>query len=99
LNLPGCREVPVVRVSSRTEEGVPDLIKMIADFPAGRARREAGARSLLRLAQRRLAQRLPREDERVRPLLERWRRRELTDAQAADELLSLLAGSGNAAGK
>jgi LAO/AO transport system ATPase len=99
LNLPGCREVPVVRVSSRTEEGVPDLIKMIADFPAGRARREAGARSLLRLAQRRLAQRLPREDERLRPLLERWRRRELTDAQAADELLSLLAGPGHDAGK
>ena len=39
LNLPGCREVPVIRVSSRTEEGVQELVKRMADFPAGRARR------------------------------------------------------------
>jgi LAO/AO transport system ATPase len=93
LNLPGCRPVPVIRVSSRTEEGMQELWRMMAQIPAGRARREASARSLLRLAQRRLAQRLPQENQRVGPLLERWRRRELTDAQAADELLFLLAGS------
>jgi LAO/AO transport system ATPase len=91
LNLPGCREVPVLPVSSRTEEGVAELCRMIANVPAGRTPREAGARSLLRIAQRRLAQRFPREAERLQPLLERWRRRELSDAQAADELLVLLA--------
>jgi LAO/AO transport system ATPase len=99
LNLPGCREVPVLRVSSRTDEGVRELCRMLTDLPGGRARREDGARSLLRIAQRRLAQRFPREGERLRPLLERWQRRELTDAQAADELLCLLSGSRDGMGK
>jgi LAO/AO transport system ATPase len=99
LNLPGCREVPVLRVSSRTGEGLEELGRMIASMPAGRARREAGARTLLRMAQQRLAQRFPRETERLQPLLDRWRRQELTDAQAADELLNLLAGAPEGAEK
>jgi LAO/AO transport system ATPase len=93
LNLPGCREVPVLRVSSRTEEGMPELCRLLAQIPPGRAQHEAGTRSLLRIAQRRLAQRFPREAKRLEPLLERWQRHELTDAQAADELLVLLAGA------
>jgi LAO/AO transport system kinase len=91
LNLPGCRAVPVLPVSSRTGDGVDELCKLLETLPARRAQGEAGGGSLVRLAQHRLGQHYRREAERLQPLVERWRRRELTDTQAADEMLRLLA--------
>jgi LAO/AO transport system ATPase len=83
--------VPVLRVSSKRGQGLDELLKVVEALP-GR-REAAGPRTgdLLRLAQERLAARFRRQAERVRPVLERWRRRELGDAQAADQVLSLLA--------
>jgi putative protein kinase ArgK-like GTPase of G3E family len=90
LNLPGCREMRVVRVSARAGQGLEELYQMILDLPLRRtgAEREEGA--LLRLAQQRVAEQFHLHPERVRSILDRWQSRNLNDTQAADELLFLL---------
>jgi LAO/AO transport system ATPase len=90
LNLPGCREVPVLRASSGQGWGLDDLWKVVEALPARTSRTETDGRSLLKLAQQRLASRFQRQAANVEPILERWRRRELDDDRAADELLKAL---------
>jgi LAO/AO transport system ATPase len=90
LNLPGCREVPVLRASSDRGWGLEELWKAIEARPARGSRAETDGRALLRLAQRRLASRFRHRPDHVEPVLERWRRHELDDGQAADELLRAL---------
>ncbi len=90
LNLPGCREVPVLCASGRKGRGVAELWRMIEALPARRAGAEHEGRALLRLAQQRLAERFQQQADRVQPVVERWRRRELDDSQAADELVKAL---------
>ncbi|HLJ12235.1 MAG TPA: hypothetical protein VKU82_13660, partial [Planctomycetaceae bacterium] len=51
---------------------------------------EENGLTLVRMAQERVAERYGRELDRVQPLLDRWRRRELDDDRAIDELLRLL---------
>jgi LAO/AO transport system ATPase len=89
LNLPGCREVPVLRVSAKTGQGLDELLGLLESSPGRGTLTERAADDLLRLAQGRLAERFRRDAVRVEPILERWRRREVGDAQAADELLAL----------
>ena len=91
LNLPGCREVPVLRASSGQGWGLEDLWKVVEALPARRSRAEFDRGALLRLAQQRLASRFHHQADVVEPVLARWRRRELDDRQAADELLKALA--------
>jgi LAO/AO transport system kinase len=91
LNLPGCREVPVLRASAARELGLDELCRLLEELPSHRLTAPADAETLLRLAGQRLAERFRQAD--VRPLLERWRRHEIDDGQAADELLRLLAPS------
>jgi LAO/AO transport system kinase len=93
LNLPGCREVPVLRASSGQGWGLEDLWKVVEALPARQSMAEADGRALLRLAQQRLASRFHHQADVVEPVLERWRRRELDDERAADELLEALSGS------
>jgi putative protein kinase ArgK-like GTPase of G3E family len=92
LNLPGCREVPVLRVSSGQGWGLDDLWKVVESLPARKSRAESDGRALLRRAQQRLASRFHQQADDVEPVLERWKRRELDDGQAADELLEALIG-------
>jgi putative protein kinase ArgK-like GTPase of G3E family len=91
LNLPGCREVPVLRASAAREMGLDELCRLLEEVPSHRLAAPADAETLLRLAEQRLAERFRQAD--VRPLLERWRRHEIDDGQAADELLRLLTPS------
>jgi LAO/AO transport system kinase len=90
LNLPGCRGVPVLRASSSKGRGVEELWRMIEALPARRAGAEHDGRALLRLTQQRLADRFQQQADRVQPVVERWKRRELDDSQAADELARVL---------
>jgi LAO/AO transport system ATPase len=90
LNLPACREVPVLRASSGQGWGFDELWKAVEGLPAQKSRAESDGRALLRLAQQRLASRFRRRTEEIEPVLERWRRHELDDDQAADELLKAL---------
>ena len=91
VNLPGCREVPVLAVSSLKGTGLGELWAAIdavgrRDPTSGDAQRE-----LLRLAQRRLGERYWSDPARFETLLERWRQHDLDDVQAADEVLRALA--------
>ena len=90
LNLPGCREVPVVRASAAKTEGIEELWQVIEGLPA----REATARdgeALLRLAQTRLAERFAERREDLGGLVERWAGNRVDESAAADELLKALA--------
>ena len=91
LNLPGCRAVPVLRVSSGKSTGLDELWKAIEALPLTALGPDQNGPDLLRLAQGKLAERYGRATASVAPVIERWRRRELSDDQAADEILSVLA--------
>jgi LAO/AO transport system ATPase len=87
--------VPVLRVSSRSGEGVNGLWQTIAAFPLRRGEQRNG-RDLLRLAQQTLAARFAAAEATARPelrqLLSGWQRGEIASAQAASRLLNLLGG-------
>jgi LAO/AO transport system ATPase len=90
LNLPGCRQVPVLKVSSGAGWGIDELWQAVEAVPAKKSAATRDDQALLRLAQQRLASRFHDHSGAVQPVLERWRRRELNDIQAADEVLRLL---------
>jgi LAO/AO transport system kinase len=85
--------VPVLRVSSRTGDGLEPLWQAIAAAPLRRGQQTSG-RDLLRLAQQTLATRFAAAEIMGRPelrqLLDQWRSGKITPAQAAAALLELL---------
>jgi len=91
LNLPGCRPVPVLGVSSGKGSGLEELWSAIDAVPQVTIKPPDNGRGLLRLAQGRMAERYEQEADRIQPLLAQWRRGELDDDQAVEELLRLLA--------
>jgi len=93
LNLPGCREVPVLCASSGKGWGIEELWSTSLAIPPRKSEPAADDRALLRLAQERLAIRFQYHADAAEPVLERWRRHELDDGQAADELLRVLIGN------
>ncbi len=90
LSLPGCRDIAVLRVSSRKEQGFDKLWAAVLASPRRGAPVE-DARDLLRRAQQMLVERFGNRRERVGPVMDRWKRHELDETQAADELLRVLA--------
>jgi LAO/AO transport system ATPase len=90
LNLPGCRDVAVLEVSSTKGRGLAELWSAIEAVPRRRGEGEGDGRELLRRAQQVLAERYHDRAARVESVVDRWKRRELDEAQAADELLQLL---------
>jgi LAO/AO transport system kinase len=94
LALGTAEAVPVLRVSSRTGEGVGELWQTIAACPLRRGRQQNG-RDLLRLAQQILAARFTAAEaagwSELRQLLAAWQRGEIASAQAASALVDLLA--------
>lgn len=90
LNLPGCRDVAVLRVSSAKGQGFAELWSAIERAPRGKANLAVDAQALLRRAQQLLAERFADRAGSVHPVVDRWKRRETDEAQAADELLRVL---------
>lgn len=90
LSLPGCRDIPVVRVSSAKGEGLADLLSAIAACPPRRAAPGGDAQFLLERAQQVLVERFHDRVKSVEPVVERWKRQELDENQATDELLHVL---------
>lgn len=89
--------VSVLRVSSRTGDGLPELWKAIAALPLRRGRQQSG-HDLLRLAQQTLAARFAAAETagrmELRQVLDSWRGGKLTSVQAASALITFLAHSG-----
>ena len=77
-------------VSSGKSTGLNELWTAIEAIPRRTIPADDEGRELLRLAQERIAERYGREPGRWQPLLERWRRREVDDDQAVEELLRAL---------
>jgi LAO/AO transport system ATPase len=92
LDLAGGSSVPVVKVSTKTGEGIAALWEAIAKVPARpRTFRDDGD-DLVRLAQAEIARRYQRAgtDPRIGELLDSWRRGALDGGAAASALLRLL---------
>ena len=91
LNLPGVREVPIVRVSAAKGTGLQELAALLIQ-PPSRGRKGGRARSLLQLAEQELRLRFERPPSpQLAELQECWSRGEVTDAEAARAALQLLA--------
>lgn len=91
LNLPGVREVPIVRVSAAKGTGLQELAALLIQQPS-KERKGERARSLLQLAELELRRRFERlQSPQLADLQDRWSRGELTDAEASGAALQLLA--------
>jgi len=90
LSLPGCREIAVLRVSSAARQGLAELWSAIDASPRRRSVMASDAQLLLRRAQQVLVERFQDRALNVGPVVDRWRRHELDETQAADELLQVL---------
>ena len=86
------RPIPVLRVSSRTGEGIAELWQAVAACPLRRADDAGNLKPLSRLVQEELADRLQRlhGDPRLAELAEQRRRGEISDRQLVDAVLRLL---------
>jgi LAO/AO transport system kinase len=86
--------VPVLRVSSRSGQGISELWQAIAAVPLRRGRQRRG-RDLLRLAQQMLAARFAAaeamEQKELQQLIAAWQHDEISSTQAASALMKLLA--------
>jgi putative protein kinase ArgK-like GTPase of G3E family len=91
LHLPGCRPVPIVRVSSQKNQGLQELARLVRELPSRRRKAQDGP-ALLRLAQEELSERFGCREAKVAALVERWRRGELNDSQVVVELFHTLNG-------
>jgi LAO/AO transport system ATPase len=95
LALSGGRQPAVMRVSSRTGEGLAPLWQVLRDLPLRRADDESDGRDLLRLAQQMLAERFAHAKAAPNPELQRivsdWRAGALPGERAGAALLHLLA--------
>jgi LAO/AO transport system kinase len=85
----------VLQVSSRTGEGLAELWRTISAMPLRRESQRDGL-DLLRAAQQLLAMRFGSAQRvaAVEPILARWRSAQLSDTDAASELLAVLASGG-----
>jgi len=94
LELSGGRTVQVLRVSSRTGEGIDRLWAAILDCPLRRSTGGRGSRDLLRLAQEALAARLSQAeaagDPGLQELIVQWQQGRLATREAAWKLVQFL---------
>jgi LAO/AO transport system ATPase len=92
LELAAAKSTPVLRVSSRTGEGLAELWQAIEAVPLQRAGRSGSLKPLLWLTQDVLAKRFAvlERDPRLAELAEQHRRGVLDDDQLADKVLRLL---------
>ncbi|HMP03613.1 MAG TPA: GTP-binding protein [Gemmatales bacterium] len=86
LHLPGCRDVPVMRVSSQTREGIDALRDLLETSPTQRHPSRWTSATLLRLAQERLADDWRSRPEALAALVARVQAGALAPAAAADLL-------------
>jgi LAO/AO transport system ATPase len=90
VNLPGCRQVLVLKTSGAKGSGLEELWNVVEALPARKPSASIDARALLILAQQHLARRCQHAGGAVDAVVERWRRRELDDRAAAVALIQVL---------
>lgn len=90
LNLTGAQKTPVIRVSSRTKLGIEELWSAISQSVTHHEAPRRDSRSLLRIAQQRLAELFADNPNIIEPIVRKWRNKELNDAEAAERVLASL---------
>jgi LAO/AO transport system ATPase len=90
LNLPGCREVPVLRVSSQKGEGIADLISLVEQAPS-RPRSQEPVAELRLLVLARLRELVDEHRGELADLAGRWQTGALSRSAAVEEFVRLLA--------
>jgi LAO/AO transport system ATPase len=90
MSMPGCRPVSVLRVSSTKQQGLSELWSAIVGSAQQPVAKPHDGQALLRRAQQVLADRFQHRLEQVAPVVDRWQRHELDEAQAAAQLLDVL---------
>ena len=94
LDLPGSKPVPVLRLSSKTGEGIERLWAAIGECPVHRDPTRPDGRELLRVAQETLAVRFAQAEAAADPelhrLITRWQQGGLGETEAAAQLWQLL---------
>lgn len=93
LNLPGCREVPVLRASAGQGQGIVELWTAVESQSKGRPERPHHAAALLRLVQQQLAERFDKNSDRITAITEDWKCGKLSDGGAVQAVLELLGKS------
>jgi putative protein kinase ArgK-like GTPase of G3E family len=95
LNLPGARHVPLLRVSAKKGEGLPELWEAVAALPLRRGDHTADGQDLLRLAQESLANRfrtaVAARDAQLARVIGDWKQGVLSQPQAVQAFLDHLA--------
>jgi len=90
VNLAGAPEVPVLKVSAAKREGLDELWTTIQSLPSQKHKFRSGAVQLLQLAVERLSDRFHHSSEKFADVLAKWHEGELSDTEAADEVLRRL---------
>jgi len=88
LNLPGCSETPVLRISSVTREGIAELWSVLEGHSSITISARRNARSLLRVVQDQLAKYFSDSPETVQMVVEQWVDGRLNNVEAADQVLA-----------
>lgn len=89
LNLPGCKDVPVARVSSNKNEGVTALRDLLLSLPSRRGQVRRTGTSLIRVAQDLLADHWHARPDELAALVHQWQSGSLSTDQAAARLLDV----------
>ena len=92
LNLPGCEETPVVRVSSKSGQGIAELWSLLVDRPHRDHSTSRDARRLLRLVQEHTADWFAEHSGKVHSIVDHWTKGESSDEQAVRQILNHLLG-------
>ena len=87
LNLPGCRDIPILRASAAKGLGLVELYDAILTLPPQRHAIKRDLNSLIQLTQAELGHWMRSAQPALQTILEKWQRGELKDAQAAEAIL------------
>lgn len=90
VSLPGSAEIPVLKVSAAKREGLDELWSTIESLPSQKNKFRTGASQLLHLAAERMSDRFHHAPEKFAEVLAKWQSGELSDDEAADEVLRRL---------
>jgi LAO/AO transport system ATPase len=90
LNLPGCREVPILRASAAKATGLEELHALILELPSRRSSIPRTFAAFIRFAQEKLAEWMYEHGQELQPTWEKWQRGEWNDETTLTTILQQL---------
>jgi LAO/AO transport system ATPase len=87
LNLPGCREVPILRASAAKGTGLEELFIKIRELPSRRAAVPHTWAGLIRVTQEQVGLWIREHGQELQPILTQWQQGSIDDPTAAEAVL------------